>query len=222
MVRTDAVRADRLTVIGTRVALVAGPVVCGQLIVQLRHERIARDFGDDGCRSRGCAVAVGLDHRTHPEPGRARRGDVVVIAVEDHDGVLGHDAVRTKVGDRANRREAQSPHDADLVDLGGARPAHGARRDPRRRAGRDGRTLGLGHELGVAQTLRHALARPGRVDDGSSDGDRPGEGAAPHLVARDHEGVFAQEPPLQSQSRLRDGHGAGSSADGSGTPAKSS
>ena len=197
--------------------------------MQFRHERVARDLGDDGCRGRTRAVAVGLDHRADGEPTRAGRRDVVVVAVQQHDRLFGDDALPAEVGERPDRGHPERPHDAELVDLGAAGPPHGARRHPRGGASRDIRSFRLRNELGVAQSGGDAPTRADRGDHGGADRHRAGQGAATDLVAGDHERVLAQEPALEGQPRLDDGHFdepswglALAEGDGSGTPANTS
>ena len=196
----DAVLEDRVAVVGARVALVARPVVRGQLVVQLGHERVARDLRDDGCRGRTRAVAVGLDHRADRQAGAARRRDVVVVAVEHDDRVLGDDAVRAQVGEGADRGEPEGAHDADLVDLDGTGPSHRAGGHPGCRARGDLGASVLGHELRIAQALRDPLARARRVDHDGAHRDGTGESASSDLVARDQDRVLSQQAPLERQT----------------------
>ena len=174
--------------------------------MQVCHERITRDFGDHGCRRGARAITIGLDHGPHPQSGAARRGDVVVVAVEDDDRLFGHDTVGAQVREGAQRRQPQRAYDADLVDLRRARPPHGTGRYPRRGARGHLCPPMLGDELGVAQSLRHALAGARGVDHDGADRDGPSQGTAAHLVAGDQDRVLSQQSPLEGQARLRDRH----------------
>ncbi len=62
------------------------------------------------------------------------------------------------------------------------------------------------------------LRERGVIDDGRTDRDGTREGTAADLVARDDDRMLLEQPALERESRLDDGHGA----PGAGTPAKTS
>ncbi len=159
-------------------------------------------------------------------PVRAGGSDVVVVAVEDDDRRLGHDAVRAEVGECPDRREPERAHDADLVDLDGAGPADCAGGHPRRRTRGDLRAVGArarawsradpaGPACAIAarRSRRHP-PRPGR---------RARRGRLRRTRSRSRAlaaGAVRGSDGARSRS-CRSGHSV-SDASGSGTPANTS
>jgi hypothetical protein len=105
-------------------------------------------------------------------------------------------------------RQAQRPHDPDLVDLGGTRPADRGGVDPGGGSRGDIVPTMRGDELRVAQPLRDPPSGRRRSERRGSDGDGARERAPADLVARDDDLVFAQQAPLDGQPRRDDTHPA--------------